>query len=56
MIELLSRVEKYINFEENLKFVIGIEAPVTEQELDQAIKRKDEEDKYDRYDKRARFE
>lgn len=56
MIKLLNRVEKYINFEEILKFTVGIEILVSEPRPDKAMKRKEEKDRYDRHNKRPRFD
>lgn len=56
MTKLLSRVEQYINFEEILKFAIGIEVPVNEPKLDRDIKKKDKDDRSNWHDKRSRFE
>lgn len=52
MAELLIRVEKYIKFEETLKFGIGIEVLVNELESDRAMKRKYEEDISYQHDKK----
>lgn len=52
MAELLSRVEKYINSKETVKF----EVPVNEREPNRAMKRKDKEENFNNHNKRLRFE
>lgn len=41
MTKFLSRVKKYINSKETLKFAVGIEVPIHEPESDKSIKQKD---------------
>lgn len=53
---LLCRVVKYINSEETLKFVVGIEVPVHELESNKNMKQKDDDDKSYQNGKRSRFE
>lgn len=50
MTELLSKVEKYINYKETLKSVVGIEVTMNELDPHRAMKRKDNKDRLNRYD------
>lgn len=52
---MLTRVEKYINFEEILKFTVGIKMSRVKREPDRSMKRSYEEDKFDKPNKRQRL-
>lgn len=54
MIDLLNKVEKYINSEENLKFAARIEVLRIDHGQDKFAKRKYDEDKFTRFDKRPK--
>lgn len=51
MADLLSKVEKYINSEEILKFAVGIEVPELKPVKESSLKRKEDEHRFERSDR-----
>lgn len=56
MADLLSRVQKYINSGETLKFAAKIEMPELNLVKKSSLKRKDDNQRSDKNDKRPRYD
>lgn len=55
MTNLLSKVEKYINSEESLKFAASVKVPMHEPNSNKSIKQENDDDKLDWNNKRPQF-
>lgn len=56
IVELPGSIEKYINSKKTLKFTIGIEVPIAKLDLEQSLKRKEDNDYLDRGEKKSRYD